>query len=500
MRRWSAPSLLAVAVICAAASVAAQEVLYDPENPAFEDASEPRAEGGQSEESEGTSAGSEVLFDPENQGFEDASGGAPALRPTSSPDPTSHFRNTELTLIAGTGLFRDFADDAPGEDLWELSTELGLKVSHDASPKLRAVLSARASHWAARPAGGPWRAYDEVALDEAYILWRSGRWSLSVGNLRTPWGSTDIARPGDVINPTDLRSPASAGAFGALLPQLTAEASYTFEKFTLSAVLVPFFKSNSLALFGRDSALATRTNPFVAEQLPFILLAQDLLDPSVWPDAQPLLQATNRPMATPNNASGGLRATTTLANTDFGLGAFYGWDRTPKVEIDDDLRTLLNLIAEDGQLFTDFDFIGFTARNPEAFGASQRVSAKAEAGETLFNSAFQRRLTVLLDGARYIGPIGVRADVAFSPRRVFYTTEFEPVIRASVFSALGLSYERLLSDERALAITLEGFWLHPFAADSDVQRLFVDEDQGGASDARLLLFEDGYYGVAGARN
>ena len=501
VRRWWVGIALGGALALGGiSSAAAQEILYDPENPAFEDATRPPGGDAHDEASEQSSGGGEVLFDPENRGFEDETGGAPALREPLSSSANSAFQNTELTLIAGTGLFVDLASDAPGEDLLETSTELGLTITHDASANLRAVIGARASHRAARPSGGPWRAYDEVALDEAYILWRKDRWRLAFGNLRTPWGSTDITRPGDVINPTDLRAPGSAGAFGATLPQLTAEASYAFESWTLNALVVPFFKANEVALFGQDSAMASRQNPFIAEQLPFVLLAQDLLDPSVWPQAQPLLQATRRPMATPANMSAGLRATTTLANTDLGLGAFYGWDRTPKIILDDDVRELLRIIAEDGQFFADFDFIGFTARNPETVAISQRISAKAEAGETLLSAEFQRRLTLVADAARYIGPIGVRADVAFSPGRIFYTTDFEPVTRASVFAALGLSYERLLSDERALALTLEGFWLHPFAADSAVQRLFHEAGEGGSTDARLLLFEGGYYGVAGALN
>ncbi|WP_146618352.1 hypothetical protein [Lujinxingia litoralis] len=485
----------------------AQEILYDPENPAFQEVREPAPETPVQDEQacgepECEAEGAEVLVDPENPGAEvlvDPENARPAHL-VAYPPTSGAFQTTELTIHLGTGVWRDLAADAPDEDLWELSTELGLRISYEPSSRLRAVLAARASHWAARPVGGPFRAYDDVALDEAYIVWRPGRLRLSIGNQRTPWGSTDITRPGDVINPSGLRSPGSGGAFGASLPQLTAEAAYTFDAFALSAVVVPFFKPDNLALFGRDTALATRRNPFIAEELPFILLAQDLLDPSIWPQAQPLLQSANRPMATPANASVGLRVTTTLANTDLGLGGYYGWDRTPYMEMDEDLRTLLNLIAEDGQLFADFDAIGFAARNPEAIPLSQRLSARAEAGETLFRSEFRRRLTAVADLARYVGPIGVRADVAFSPRRVFYTTTMAPVIRASVFSALGLSYERLLAGERVLALTLEGFWLHPFAADGALSRALVPREQAGDADDELLIFEGGYYGVAGALN
>lgn len=489
--------LVAVLIVGLSGQASAQETIFDPENPAFEE--DPPAE-----EPRDDDRSEELIFDPENPAFDgdddpddsDDTRESQELR----PQPPS-FQNTQWGLNYEVGTLIDPRWSSEGYDNAEFVGGLGMRLRHDLSEETRLVISGRFRYWAG--AGNRfdnWRTLYEPSLDRAYLLHRPGRWSFSVGQMRNSWGSTDIIRPGDVIDPVDMRDPTSSDGLGAGLAQLGATAGYSGRDWSLRALVIPFFQGNKVSLFGRDTALATERNPLVAEQLPFLLLAEDLLDPSVHQYSQSFLTATERPLDLPRNASVGLRGTLTAAGTDMGLGAFYGWDRTPWVTLDDDMRDLLVLIAEDGQVFEDFDFAGFIQRNPEAFAISQRLSDKAEAGETLFASEYRRRTTVLADFARYLGPIGVRGDIAFSPRRVFYTADFDPVWRSSVFSALGLSHERLIDGIRPLAMTLEGFWLHAFSQDSALHRALVPDGEGGQEDDELLLFDDGYYGLAAALN
>lgn len=491
--KWLAICVIATALATNISTLAAQETIFDPENPAFSDeVSEEDDDGADEADRRGQS---QIIVDPENPAFD-----VPPddIRP--SPQPAAPvFGNTEWRLDYELGTLVDPGWGPRGRDSLEILGGLGMRLRHDVSEQTRVVVAGRFSYWAgAGRRFDDWRTLYEPRLDRAYLVHRPGRWSLAFGQMRNSWGSTDIVRPGDVIDPVDMRNPATSDGLGAALAQLSATAGYSGRDWSLRAVLVPFFHGNRMALFGRDTALANERNPIVADQLPFLLLAEELIHPSNQEQIQPFLQATQRPMDLPINASGGLRGTWTVERTDLGLGVFYGWDRTPWVTLDEDMRELLVIIAEDGQVFEDYDFIAFTGRNPEIIEISRRLSQKAEEGETLFSSEFRRRTTVLADFARYLGPIGVRGDVAFSPRRVFYTTDFEPVWRASVFSALGLSYERLLDGVRPLALTLEGFWLHPFSADSAIHRLMVPEEDGGGAEDELLLFDDGYYGVAAA--
>ncbi len=474
---------ICVAICWAFASLAtAQESIFDPENPG----AVPDDEDDETDDIDG-----EVVDEDEEVG---------EIEERDDEVESPGFRDTDWRLDYELGTLVDPGFGPTGQDALELVGGLGMRIRHDSSERTRVVLSGRFYYWAGSGRDfDEWRTLYEPRLERAYLVHRREAWSFSFGQMRNSWGSTDIMRPGDVIDPVDMRDPMAADGFGSALGSLSATAAYRLsDDWSLRAVVVPFFENNRVTLFGRDTALAHDRNPVVTEQLPFLLLAEELLHPSVQQEAQPFFQSTERPKDLPKNISGGLRATGTVARTDLGFGAFFGWDRTPEVFLDEDLQALLALMADDGQIFEDYDFLGFATRNPEAIEHSQNLSEKAEEGETIFGSQFRRRATFVADFARYVGPIGVRGDVAFSPRRVFYTTDFDPVRRSSVFSALGLSYERLIDGVRPLALTLEGFWLHPFSPDSPLHRAFVSDDEGGDTEDELLLFEGGYYGVAQA--
>lgn len=452
--------------------VRAQESIFDPENVDFREEEEIRRGG---EEEEGKE--------------EPASTGPGGVQRT----------RWRVDFEAG-GLVEIPGGERP-RDPHEFAGSLGMELRHEISDFTDLVLDGRFRYWAGAEQGFQnWRTHFEPRLERAYLIHRRGKWSFGIGQMRNSWGSTDIVRPGDVIDPVDMRDPLSGDGLGAAIGQFSANAGYSGGKWSLRGVVVPFFQGNQISLFGRDTALATQRNPVVAEQLPFLLLAEELLDPSVVHYQQSLFQSTTRPKDLPKNMSVGLRGTMTVGGADLGAGAFLGWDRTPWVELDEDMGALLTLLAEDGEVFEDYDFTGFLQRNPEAFQLSQRISAKAEAGETIFGSEYRRRTTLLVDFARYFGRIGVRGDLAFSPRRVFYTREFEPRVRSSAFGALGLSFEELIDGERPLALILEGFWLHPFRPGSAIHEALVPGEEGGSEEDQLLIFDDGYYGAAFAGN
>lgn len=457
----------------------AQESIFDPEN---EDFTPP----------EESSSGRESIFDPENIAEE-----APPRR-----ESQASFQRTTYRLMAEMGGLIALPFGASAMDPFEIQSGAAMELGHELSDRTELRVRGQFRYWAGGGGEEEWRTHFEPRLDRAYLTHRRGPWSFSGGQKRNSWGSTDLVRPGDVLDPVDFRDLSGSEGLGAKLAQFSFTTGYRGSDWSLQGVLVPFFQPNRLALFGRDTALASERNPVIAEQLPFLLLAEQLLDPSVVHYEQSFFQSSTRPKDLPKNASVGLRGTKTVANTDLGFGVFYGWDRTPEIHLDEDLSSLLALIAEDGQLFEDFNFAQFLQRNPEAFALSQEISARAEEGETLFSSQYLRRTTVLVDAARYIGSLGVRTDFAFSPRRVFYTENFQAQRRASFFGALGLSYEDLLGGEGPLALILEGFWLHVFDQESWVHRATEgrlptsEETEVEGQEERLLLFEEGYYGLA----
>lgn len=482
----------------------AEETIRDPENPAMQ-------EGDDAEESseDAGDSGAETIRDPENPAMgeetddENEDGGEAAADDGEDGGGESAFR-----AGYGTGLAVDLDWADNGEDIVEWVGEAHLELEQPLSENWKAVARGEFRHWIAgeKNANGPnylFNAADprgavDARLGETYVLYRSDQWTIRAGHLVTSWGSTDIVRPGDVVNPLDVTdvSDVSTGS-GARLPQPAVEVGFVEPNWSLTGIVVPFFRSNRVAFVGRDSAAGLSRNPAIASQFPVVDLVEQVVDESLYEDLQPLLMATSRPDEFPKNGSLGLRATGTRWNTDVGIGYLFGWDRTPFVTLDEDLRKLGRLMLEDGQVLQDVDLQGFINRNPEALELSQNLSDKQKAGEELFSATYDRMHTLLIDAARYVGPVGLRLDVSFQPERTFVTEEFGSVRRPTIFAAGGASYEKMI-DGRPLAVTLEGFWMHPFDADSALSTTFVADGERGDEAAPILLFEDGYPGIAGA--
>ena len=496
--------------------LAAEETIFDPENPnvdssAGESSDQAGDESGEDEDS------AETIADPERPETdnEEASGESEEASATSDEGETDESAGNDAGSSADTafrgayGMGLDIDTAWTGEeDIVELTGSGYLQLEQPIGERWEAVVRGEFRHWMAgkRREEGPNllvnaaepRAEADMRLGESYAIFRAERWSVRIGNLITSWGSTDIVRPGDFVNPVDLTTAQSSATGGRpLIAQPAIETSYIRPNWSLTGVVVPFFVPNRVALFGRDTAVLTRRNPLVGSQIPVADLVGRLVDSSLNEEVQPLLLAQSQPDELFGNASMGLRATGTRWNTDFGLSYFWGWDRTPWLRVDEDLRRLGRLAVDDGQVLRDFDLQGFIERNPEALSAFDAISEKQQAGEELVDSEYRRMQTLLVDVARYIGPIGLRADVALNPERTYVTDRMRTVRRPTLFSALGLSWEELL-EPGPLAVTVEGFWLKPFGADSPVTEAFVAELERGSDDESLLLLEDGYWGIAGA--
>lgn len=480
----------------------AGELIVDPDNPGVDGSDETDDGDNEDEDKAGGEDDGLLIEDPERPELpdhddesEDEDDAELVIdepeRPEEADEPETgggEFRETQWDLDYRVTTLVHPRIGPVGRDAAEMTGEVGMALRHQASPRTRAVLAGRLRYWSgAGERFDDWRTDYEPRLERGYLIHRRDEWSFAVGQMTNSWGSTDIVRPGDVIDPVDLRNPLGGERFGGGLSQLSATATYGGDDWSVQGVVVPFFESNRISLFGRDTSLAHERNPIIGEQLPFLLAALELTGADRRQEIQPMLQATEPPRDLPQNASGGLRGSWTVSGTDLGLGAYLGWDRSPIIEFDEELEEMVTSGGDGPQ-------------NSGEQSAAEDFDELVDGDGTALGSRFVRRLTVLADGARYVGPIGVRADVAFSPRQVFYTSDLESVRRPSLFSALGLSYERLLGGVRPLALTLEGYWLQPMSADSVLTEALVPADQRGEASDELLMIDGGYYGVVGLVN
>lgn len=501
---WLASTLVASTALAQSSD---EELILDPENPAVETPDQPEKAASEPEdeqlEAPDDSGDEMTILDPENPAVEtgdtsslegeagQSTGGFSYDEPEESGFQTATFLGsyaTESRLDLG------FDDH---EDIFEQLNSLKLRLEFDPSAGLSVVLEAEFTHWWSFEQGleNPAAAYDARLLD-AYVLWRDGRFSLAVGNLVTTWGSTDLIRPADVVNPVDLTDISGSGALEKI-PQFTVDATYSGDDWSVQGLLVPFFVPNRVWLFGRDTApLSARADSEV--QTTLLDLSTRLVDQSRVEEIQPVLLSTSEPDEGPQSFSAGARLTATAANTDFGLGYFFGWDRTPFLRVDEDLREFLEIAASDPDFRDDFDLLGLVSRNSELVPRLQSIQAKAARGESLFESKYLRQHTVEADAARFFGPVGVRADAVFQHSRTFVTSDLSSVARPTFSGALGLSYERLVDEKDSLIVTVEGFAIHALAADAPLTEALIPAERRGSSDAELILFEDTTFGVATA--
>jgi hypothetical protein len=472
-RAWTLLALVAPAVV--ASQAAAEESIFDPENP---DAPEPGGE----------TPTSESIFDPENPGA------GTEVQPAASVTDPATFAGSYT--LAGA---MDFLRDSEGESVYELRNRLNMRgrfpLGTDSSVVLEAdfrhllLVPKKAGHNDLLPgdfddvdeAYAPWRA----SLGDAFVSTRWGRLLLRVGQQRVVWGRTDLARPLDVLNPADFTDgPGSAmgadfASAGGTSPILMAKADYVGEFATAQFVLVPFFTPHRFSLLSGDFAIARPGNTLAAQN-PLVSGLQRF-DPELYDVIEPALVGTEIPDEVPSNASAGLRLTTHLAGLDLGAGYFFGWDRVPTIVLDPELREVLGIITGDDEFLDDFDIGGLFIRHPELARLQAGISDRAAAGHEILAVRYQRWHVLGVDAATYLGPIGVRADLAWTPERTFVTGEFQSNRRASTNAALGLSYE---GDEGEVALLLEGFWLHVFPNPSD------------GREERPLIFGNDFPGVS----
>lgn len=492
-----AHTLLPPALICSisllhASALLAEEIFCDPENPAC-----------QAPQAEPPAAESEEIFcDPENPACrapEDPGSPAPPVFVDPGASATAPaLSNLDFEVRWGTSLAVDTQWEGGGEDRVESGSAVDATLKLELSPRFGVVMSAQLRHWMGGGGTQDARADYEARLGTSYLLWREGRASLRVGMLQDYWGRMRLVRPNDVVSASDQRSFGSVGpALGdGSVAQLTAELGWSTPRWSLTGIVVPFFEPDRQVLFGRDIATAGPNSP-LATSFPLTGLFEQLVDPSVWEDAQGLLHSPSRPDERPRSASLGARFTATALSADLGVGYYWGWDRTPYVQVDEDAAELLRLVVQDGQVFEDLDFVAFLGRNRDALMLSNALSEKAQRGEQLFAQSYDRRHTLMLDVERYVGQVGVRADVALSPAQNFVTQQLGTIRRPSVFGALGLSHERI-SGERLLALTVEGFWLEPFGAQHVLTRVFVPEARRGEGEQAAIIGERLYGVAAGA--
>lgn len=479
MQRHLAPTawLIALAALAAPATASAQTgAIFDPENPGAEaldsgdDASsgvivDPENPGAGALSEPATNSG--AIDDPENP---TASTAVPTSGRSLAPGvPRAVFRGTFTSLAAV-----DTAHDAPDEDTLLVMQRLAARVRYRISDRWSTTLEGRLSWWlmAHGDEGDGVFAVDtaarqgrvEAELRELMVAGRIGRLLLRVGQGTAVWGSVDISGIGDVVHPTDTRLGPLASPDESRIPVPLVDATLVWDRVALQALVVPFFTADRTTVFGGDWALLRPGSEAVGD-LPIGLLS-NAIDPSLEDLAQPLLTATERPEEHLGNASVGTRATFSPRGWDLSIGWWFGWDRTPSLDVSDPVRRLGDAVAAN----PPDDPLAFSADLLAAFG---EIQAAVGAGEALIVARHERQHSVVLDGVTYVGPIGLRMDVVASPERTWLVAGQRSVRRPTLEAAFGVGYE---DDAGDLVVSTEVLYQRVFSQSGDGRYVYGLDD------------------------
>lgn len=413
--------------------------------------------------------------------------GPPAAPPTALA-PSSHLlvvRELSLRLLGDT-TFRH--DDADVVEVWG---QARLRLDHRATDRLRLVAEARA-RWGftgkdTAPGTTFWlynaRAPTFVGLAElreAFVDWNDGPLAVRFGEQIFVWGKNELLPAADVLSPVDLRydpTRALSDQRSVKQPVLALDARVGHDGAGVELVLVPFFAPARARLVGGDFALLRSGSPEArALQAMPTLGGLEVAD-----ELGQAFAGTGGPTASPANVAAALRAGARAGALDVAVTVYRGWETTPFVRLDPQLRGLLDTVVAAGG-----DARALLADPALAMLAAQQaaaLSARVASGAELVTVDHRRLWVAAVEAEAPLGDVLVRADLGFAPARTLYSSRLEPFERPELQGALGLEWTRGEAWYVAVTAFGVGIWHPP----SDARVLGVERTDVAAVPRDLAL-------------
>lgn len=372
-----------------------------------------------------------------------------APQPT-APEPSAYRAPPSVSLRYATAAQTDLQRQGAREDTFELLNEASLRIAAPLVGRWSMAVEGRLSWWVTSGDAGEdsprlsapenYQGRFEAVLRDAYVSGRTGSVLWKIGNQLISWGSMDLLSPADVIAPRDNRRGIFADGEQSRIAIPAVNATWVHDRLAWQFLVVPFFVANQQALYGSDFAPLRQGSP-LNDQLPIDLLVSSF-DPSIEDDINSALRQTRRPEELLRNVQPATRFTSSYGGMDVSAGYYYGYDRVPTLAVAESLIEFGRFAAErDGNLAIDADTL--SAVGPLLDDVQNDV--------TLIDAGYERSHFATLDGVRYLGPIGLRWEAAYSPSRTAYVSGPASVRRPWASGAIGLSYE----SEDTLVISVE---------------------------------------------
>ena len=308
-------------------------------------------------------------------------------------------------VASGLLAFDAYEQDAPAGDTFNLINGVGSRTAFDAS------------------------------LREAYVgaFWRS--FDFRLGQQRIAWGRGDAFTPNDILDGYDLREQLIPESDAYHLPSFAARAGLDLGFGSLEAVVQPFFQPNRFDVYGGNWALVQPGAPL--SYITLLNLANQAISPTLHDALQPLLGQTQLPPNDFTATSAAARFGVDVHRFDFNVYYQYGWDRTPKLEIDPQYAALLHQI----------DYAKPIDPMP--------YLAPFLAGQEPVRATYVRRHHVGADVAISVGPLLFRAEWAYDTTRVLIARDdmhgvIAPVVQATTGIRVSAGRARQGRDHRGV--------------------------------------------------
>ncbi|MBM4389160.1 MAG: hypothetical protein FJ088_15585, partial [Deltaproteobacteria bacterium] len=363
----------------------------------------------------------------------------------------------------------------------ETLNSLNLSVRAEVALALNFFIEGRFLYWAAAKEpennaflllnGREPRAEFETELLEAYVSYKSPRFSIIAGNQIIGWGGTSFVNPVNQINPLDYR-------YGILtdekLPYLPVPAVRIVKSFgiaSVEAVFVPFFIPSRYSLAGRDYALFNGQAGAV-QMPPVFTYAMGLLDQTVSYKVQPYFFATELPDEIPDNFSGGARIMFDFTDVKLGFSYFYGFDRTPYAVFNKDMALVLGKVFETGFDMAALLSLMADPDETEFRESYQKILDEKIPVEDVYRSSYKRMHSAGFEGSATFGDFNLNLEAAFQPERTFYYSDLTPFRKPCLSSAASLEYNHGTDFD----LTLELSYLRLFDIEKGRDLLLIEND------------------------
>ncbi len=166
---------------------------------------------------------------------------------------------------------------------------------------------------------------------EIYFSKDFSKWTITIGNQIISWGISDLS-PLDVVNPSEMEEFTFEEEEFLKIPLLMVKVDYyPSEKTTIEGIYTPFYQMSHMVLIDSDWSILPRDSYYKIAEEYKKEYGIDIQEGGVEP------YVTDFPPDSPFNGEVGALLKSYGEGFDYQAGGYYGWDKTPFPEFNNDL-------------------------------------------------------------------------------------------------------------------------------------------------------------------